>query len=477
MEASLNSSMVSRLHEPETNRLQREVDNFTSRLEKQRRRNASLDEQVQQVKRAVSARRESLQRKLPSIKEEVKLQGRAKVLENTLDKEIRVLNKIHAKNRDLIEKVDVLRREKRAYVLMFKNLEDEIINCARTAEDLNQQYLEGTRIEENYKIKILELKTRAQDGQVDYEAKYSEIEGQLEFERKAQASAIREIASTAAVPPSKGKDDIVDTQTILKQLLDKWTNFCKKQKETIDKYKTDIRLLREAFAQIREATGINDIDEIVTAFIKSEEQIYAMYTYYNSLNTDLDHAEERHHQLLAEYTMLSEHRTAAETENAEVENTLVKELRQQQEQYKLNDQRLHMYSQEFSSIQEPFDQLMKSFESYGFMLSVAKREILDVGFSFDESNVGGFLAALEEHLLALAAQVSLEKGFGLPSVLPTQGTVNLRGVKELLAEVIGEKDDKLLDINNVSEFMPATLEELRRRSQAFIERKLQSDEL
>jgi chromosome segregation ATPase len=474
MEASLNSTMVSRLHEPETNRLQREVDNFTSRLEKQRRRNASLDEQVKHVKREVSLRRENLQRKLPSIKEEVKLQGRAKVLENTLDKEIRVLNKIHAKNRDLIEKVDVLRREKRAYILMFKNLEDEIINCAKTAENLNAQYLEGTRVEENYKMKILELKARAEDGQVDYEAKYSEIEGQLEFERKAQASAIREIASTAAVPPAKGKDDIVDTQTILKQLLDKWTNFCKEKKRVIDQYNRNIRLLSEAFAQIREATGIHDIDEIVTAFIKSEEQIYAMYTYYNSLNTDLDLAEERHHELKAEYTMLSEHRVASETENAKVENTLMTELKQQQQEYLLKDQQLTMYSQEFSSIQEPFEQLMKSFESYGFTLSVAKREILDEGFSFDESNVGTFLAALEEHLLALAAQVSLEKGFGLPPVLPTQGTLNLKGVKELLTEVIGE--DSLLDINDVSEFMPATLEELRKRSQAFIEKKLAHSE-
>lgn len=474
MEASLNSTMISRLLEPETNRLQREVDNFTSRLEKQRRRNASLDEQVKLVRREVSLRRENLQKKLPSIKEEVKLQGRAKVLENTLDKEIRVLNKIHAKNRDLTEKVDVLRREKKAYILMFKTLEDEIINCAKQAEQLNSQYLEGTRIEENYKMKILDLKSKAEDYQVDYETKYSEIEGQLEFERKAQASAIREIASTAAVPPAKGKDEIVDTQTTLKHLLEKWTNFCKEKKRVIDTYNRNIRLLSEAFAQIREATGMNDIDEIVTAFIKSEEQIYALYTYFNSLNTDLDHAEERHSELLAEYTMLSENRAAAEQQSTKAEQTLKTELSYQQEEHSKKLQQLELYAEEFSSIQEPLEDLMKQFESFGFILSVARRESLDEGFNFDENNIGDFLAALEEHLLALAAQVSIDKGFGLPSVLPPQGVSDTKGVKELLNEVVGE--DNLLDVNDVGEFMPATLEELRRRSQALIEKKLAPSE-
>jgi len=427
------------------------------------------------MKREVSLRRETLQKKLPSIKEEVKLQGRAKVLENTLDKEIRVLNKIHAKNRDLREKVDVLRREKKAYILMFKTLEDEIINCAKTAEQLNTQYLEGTRVEETYKMKILELKSKAEDDQVDYETKYSEIEGQLEFERKAQASAIREIASTAAVPPAKGKDDIVDTQKTLKHLLEKWTNFCKEKKRVIDTYNRNIRLLSEAFAQIREATGIHDIDEIVTAFIKSEEQIYAMYTYFNSLNTDLDQAEERHQELLAEYNSLSDTRTQAEDHSAKVEKALLDELRSQQKESDSKLKQLEVYANEFSSIQEPFEELMKSFESYGFNLSVARRESLDEGFNFDENNIGNFLAALEEHLLALSAQVSIEKGFGLPSVLPAQGTLNLKGVKELMTEVIGE--DNLLDVNDVSEFMPASLEELRKRSQALVDKKLaHSDE-
>ena len=50
----------------------------------------------------------------------------------------------------------------------------------------------------------------------------------------------------------------------------------------------NVRIIEDAFSQITEATGISNINEIVTTFIKTEEQNYSLYNYVNMLNNETD---------------------------------------------------------------------------------------------------------------------------------------------------------------------------------------------
>lgn len=45
-----------------------------------------------------------------------------------------------------------------------------------------------------------------------------------------------------------------------------------------------MRVIDEAFVTIKEATGLTDIEEIETTFIKGEEQNYNLLTYVDVLN-------------------------------------------------------------------------------------------------------------------------------------------------------------------------------------------------
>ena len=44
------------------------------------------------------------------------------------------------------------------------------------------------------------------------------------------------------------------------------------------------RIIEDAFEQIREATGVASIEEIVTTFVKAEEQNHSLYNFVNTLN-------------------------------------------------------------------------------------------------------------------------------------------------------------------------------------------------
>lgn len=50
----------------------------------------------------------------------------------------------------------------------------------------------------------------------------------------------------------------------------------------------NVKVIEDSFHQITEATGIKNIEEIVTTFVKTEEQNYSLYNYVNMLNNEID---------------------------------------------------------------------------------------------------------------------------------------------------------------------------------------------
>jgi hypothetical protein len=66
----------------------------------------------------------------------------------------------------------------------------------------------------------------------------------------------------------------------------------KEKKRLMDQYLRNVKVIEDAFEQIKDATGIASIDEIVTSFIKAEEQNYSLYNYVNMLGTETDLLEE-----------------------------------------------------------------------------------------------------------------------------------------------------------------------------------------
>lgn len=58
---------------------------------------------------------------------------------------------------------------------------------------------------------------------------------------------------------------------VLKLRVNKWTSNNKEKKTLMDMYIRNVKIIEDAFDQIKEATGISSTEEIVTTFIKAEE--------------------------------------------------------------------------------------------------------------------------------------------------------------------------------------------------------------
>jgi hypothetical protein len=75
---------------------------------------------------------------------------------------------------------------------------------------------------------------------------------------------------------------------IRKRRLNKIIETNKEKRKLMDQYLRNVKVIEDAFDQIKQATGISNIEEIVTTFIKAEEQNYSLQNYVNMLNTEFD---------------------------------------------------------------------------------------------------------------------------------------------------------------------------------------------
>jgi hypothetical protein len=85
----------------------------------------------------------------------------------------------------------------------------------------------------------------------------------------------------------------------------------------MDMYIRNVKIIEDAFEQIKEATGISSTEEIVTTFIKAEEQNYSLYNYVNMLNSEIDMIEEQNRNIETE---IRRHEELGEMSEKEKEN-------------------------------------------------------------------------------------------------------------------------------------------------------------
>jgi hypothetical protein len=71
--------------------------------------------------------------------------------------------------------------------------------------------------------------------------------------------------------PGGLKQEFANPIAILKLRLNKVITTNKEKKKLLDQYMRNARIIEDAFEQIKEATGISSVEEIVTTFIKAEE--------------------------------------------------------------------------------------------------------------------------------------------------------------------------------------------------------------
>ena len=120
--------------------------------------------------------------------------------------------------------------------------------------------------------------------------------------------------------------DFANPAVLLKIRLDKVVNNNKEKKNLMDMYTRNVKIIEDAFEQIKETTGIASVDEIVTTFIKAEEQNISLFNYVNVLNSEIDMIEEQNRQIEDELKTHSEVHAMSSQQKDEAKKNINNEI-------------------------------------------------------------------------------------------------------------------------------------------------------
>ena len=119
--------------------------------------------------------------------------------------------------------------------------------------------------------------------------------------------------------------DFSNPIVILKRRLNKITETNKEKRKLMDQYIRNVKVIEDAFDQIKQATGISNIEEIVTTFIKAEEQNYSLQNYVNMLNTEFDQLEDSNKEIKEQIYKIEERGQLSQQEKQNLEKSLNEE--------------------------------------------------------------------------------------------------------------------------------------------------------
>lgn len=195
-----------------------------------------------------------------------------------------------ALNDQLKEQINKLRKERTNAIKITERLRDEITQNEGQTQHIVQSIDKKLEQTEVTKSQIIWRHNQNESDQKLYIQKFDQIK-KMALDEKREREANKLMSRKGKETPQ------IDIPTILKYRLKKLIANNKEKVKVIDLYLKNMKIIDEAFNQIREGSGITDIEEITNTFIKSEEQNYSLYNYVNILNQDIDNLQDMNTEL------------------------------------------------------------------------------------------------------------------------------------------------------------------------------------
>jgi len=213
------------------------------------------------------------------------IQKQIRILENRLDKALVKFNEALAHNKCLRETIDNLRRERVVFDNIYRKLEKELHEKKKQMANIIELSNLAYEQRDAAQMEVAAIEAQNRKEQEDFEESMAEL-GRLEHKRSAAAER------------NEGRGDMTqEEEQNLKKKVNKGVWGMAKDKVNVQVSIEKVQNFEEAFNKIKAATGISDIEELVSTFCKNEEQNFSLFNYVNEQTNDIEKLEEQIQQL------------------------------------------------------------------------------------------------------------------------------------------------------------------------------------
>lgn len=402
------------IYESEAHRLQREAENFTKKYEHERKRYMILEDHFKQAMKEKKLKEGELSKVRPTTAVQKKEKIALKQLENHLEKGQVTYNKAVSNNQDTKKRIDMMRKEASTAKRVIASLEKDIENRRKGIKEVNTKLQTARNSTQDINVKILGMKSHSEEEKHTFEKKMLDLQAKL----SVKDETIGELEKSTMKDPSAMKkgsaqveehEEFANPADLLKSRLAKWKTNNKEKKHLLDKYIRNVKVIEDAFKTIKDQTGIASIDEIVTTFIKAEEQNYSLYNYVNILNSDIDTIDEQNKNIASEIKKNEEITNMTEAQKKDKAETLKQEISDVKASMDEKEREMQNLEDKMRTIQNDVQKMVTKFQESKFRPAVTQPMNYDEETVFNNKNVTMFLAELEEYISELITHNEYKK--------------------------------------------------------------------
>jgi hypothetical protein len=456
-----NSKSISKysacIREPQTVRLQRDIETITQSLEYEKRESVYLDEQMKLLKLEMESMGKSKEKTSSNIKPTIAL------LQKKLELEKNQLNQTRYKNKQLRDQINEYRLDKSAHKQSLLVIKENLEKTSKAAEEQYEEYLRKNEEDSAQREKIGMLRSRSASQRSKYDERISTL---VSFLRTGNSKS--KLMYEDKNYPLQG----IEVINILKKMLKKSEMATLEKKRNKDQYLRHINNLNSGFEQIKIATGMNAIEDIVTSCIKSEDQGQAILFYFNNLNSEIE--------VLQETLKLNTSKIQMLEGSKQQGNLSIQEfIKKNEDNYKTLQQKMKEKQEKAISlstiIQEILPIIKKTHQLLHKMnLKVYKTSNDDINAidKLNQENSNILLGEIEDHIayllvgLAYKSQSSLLLYPNLNKDKARNQSVKNNEIKDLI------EDNDLYDEPDLEEIkVPITLSEMKLKAQSIFEKR------
>ncbi|XP_052717223.1 coiled-coil domain-containing protein 63-like [Crassostrea angulata] len=384
--------------------------------------------------------------------EEQAIQKTIRVMENRLDKEMAKFNQQLSVNSRLRKEIDHLRQDRLVFNGLFKKLSKELNDTKKSMNEIVTEASQAYEDRDEAQNKMLALKERSEKDIAQQEVEMKELYRIIDHDNR-----LKEFMMFKTCERSEFKEE----EEAKKKK-------CSGGDKDIDAEKVQIQTLEEAFQRIREATGEDDVDVIVTNFIRRENENFALFQYVNEINDEVEQLHDEIYNMQAEIKQFEKD----DIKNEGVRVQMLKDLEEKSD--KIRQQR-EATEEKNVKVKKVLDELRSGVELLFRSIQCDSSVIQDMLGSDNRvtnKNILQYMGIIEQKTMELLqAQQYLQmkanppkqekRGDSTTPVHQQTQKVDLPPTISIQPPNAGEDDDIFNDYGEEMDLRPLTQEELR----------------
>ena len=290
-------------------KLQDQGDIYQRKTELEKRRIHALSQSVRQTQEAILVQRKASGGINAARDSNLSTVKQIRILENRLDKALVKFNEALAHNKALRETIDNLRRERVVFDGIYRKLERELGEKKGKMSDIIEVSHASYEARDAAQSEMFVLQANAEEQQRLFEKEWNEL-GELIHkdalmkqiistkEQERSQNLLKAVSSPSPAPAGAASlypppsSSIAEEELRLRKKVQKTHAHIDKDKLNITLSQSKVTSYEQSFALIQKATGIEDIEQLVTVFLKAEDENFSLFNFVNALNSNIETVED-----------------------------------------------------------------------------------------------------------------------------------------------------------------------------------------